>query len=43
MTYEELKEVRGGISWGLIGFGGGVLTFLLGFLEGLTNPLKCGK
>ena len=43
MTREELMEVRGGISWGLLGLGGGILTFLFGFLEGLTNPIKCGK
>lgn len=43
MTREELLDIKGGISWGLLGFGGGLLTFLLGFLEGLTNPVKCGK
>lgn len=43
MNNEELMNVKGGISWGLIGLGGALLTFLLGFLEGYTNPIKCGK
>lgn len=43
MSNEELKEINGGISWGLIGLGGTIVTFLLGFLEGLTNPVKCGR
>ncbi len=43
MTEEELSEVTGGISWGLLGLGGALVTFLLGFLEGITNPVKCGK
>ncbi len=43
MTNEELINTVGGISWGLIGVGGAILTFLLGFLDGMTNPIKCGK
>ncbi len=43
MKSEELREISGGISWGFIGLGGTILTFLLGFLEGLTNPVKCGR
>lgn len=43
MTREELLEVKGGVSWFAIGALGAILTFALGFLEGLTNPFKCGK
>lgn len=43
MSKEELINVKGGVSWALLGAGGAILTFLLGFLEGLVNPVKCGK
>ena len=43
MNKDELLEVKGGISWGLLGVGGAIVTFLLGFLEGIVNPIKCGK
>ena len=44
MNREELLSVQGGISWAaLAGIGGGIITFILGLFEGLTNPVKCGK
>lgn len=43
MNELELKEVVGGASWGFwLTIGGGV-SFILGFIEGLINPMKCGK
>lgn len=43
LTNEELTEVYGGISWGIWGVGGVIFTFILGFFEGVMNPIKCGK
>lgn len=43
MKNSELTEIVGGAGWGFWAtFGGGVI-FLLGFLEGIVNPTKCGK
>jgi len=44
MTREELENVVGGISWGMLWTGiGAAVTFLLGFFDGIANPIKCGK
>lgn len=43
LTNEELTKVYGGISWGIWGVGGVIFTFILGFFEGVMNPIKCGK
>lgn len=44
MTKEELENVVGGVSWGLVWTGiGAVVTFVLGFIDGMINPIKCGK
>lgn len=43
MTNEELLEVRGEISFKLWGIAGLIVTFILGFFEGVANPVKCGK
>ena len=43
LSKEEMLNVTGGISWGLWGIGGVIFTFILGFFEGVMNPIKCGK
>lgn len=43
MSKEELTKVTGGVSWGLWGIAGGIVAFILGFFEGVMNPVKCGK
>jgi len=43
MNDTELKEVVGGASWGIWAAIGGVVSFVLGFFEGLANPVRCGK
>lgn len=44
MTNEELSSVVGGGSWALFWTGiGAAVSFVLGFLDGLANPVKCGK
>ncbi len=37
----ELKEINGGISYGLWAILGGIVTFVIGFLDGITRPLRC--
>lgn len=43
MSNEELTSVIGGMSWGIWASLGAAITFCLGFVEGLINPIKCGK
>jgi len=43
MSNEELTYVIGGMSWGIWATFGAAITFVLGFVEGLINPIKCGK
>ena len=41
LTQNELKEINGGISWGLIGALGTIVVFLTGLIDGYLRPLKC--
>lgn len=43
MSELELKEVVGGAGWGFWTVLGGAVTFVMGFIDGLINPIKCGK
>ncbi len=43
MTKDELMKVEGGISWGLWGIAGMIASFIMGFYEGVMNPVRCGK
>ena len=38
----ELKNIKAGsIKWGLVGLIGGIVAFVIGVVEGYTNPYKC--
>ena len=44
MSKEELLEIKGGVSKGLIIGGVGILiTFLIGLFDGYMRPLSCNK
>ena len=43
MKRDELTLIVGGASWGFWTIVGGAVSFVLGFIEGLVNPVKCGK
>ena len=43
MKREELANVVGGAGWGFWSIVGGVVSFVLGFIEGIVNPISCGK
>lgn len=43
LSDNELSNINGGASWGIWSILGGVVTFILGFYEGIINPVKCGK
>ncbi len=43
MNKSELTQVVGGAGWGFWTIVGGAVSFVLGFIEGLVNPVKCGK
>lgn len=43
MTNYELSEVKGGLSFKAWGVAGLIVSFILGFFEGITNPVRCGK
>lgn len=42
ISNNELKNIKAGaIRWGIIGIIGGVITFIVGVIDGYTNPSKC--
>ena len=43
MSETELKEVVGGAGWGFWAVVGGIVSFALGLIDGIVNPVKCGK
>ncbi len=43
MNNTELKEIYGGVSWGVWSLIGSAVTFILGLLDGIINPMKCGQ
>lgn len=41
---EELKEISGGgLKYGIAAIVGGILTFLVGVVDGYLRPLSCNK
>lgn len=43
MNKDELTLVVGGAGWGFWSIVGGTVSFILGFIEGIVNPVKCGR
>ncbi len=43
MSREELINVVGGAKWGFWTIIGSAISFVLGFIEGIVNPIKCGS
>jgi len=43
MNEVELRNIVGGFNWGFWAIIGGGVSLVLGFFEGLVNPVKCGK
>lgn len=44
ISKKELQSINGGsISFGAYIIGGGVITFLIGIVDGFLRPLKCNK
>lgn len=41
LNNEELMNINGGISLGLLSLIGATITFIIGLLDGITRPLKC--
>jgi len=42
VSNQELKEIKAGaIRWGIVGIIGGIITFIVGVIDGFTNPSKC--
>ena len=38
----ELKTIKAGaIHWGIVGIIGGIITFVVGVIDGFVNPSKC--
>jgi bacteriocin-like protein len=38
---EELKNISGGYNFRWLSILGGIITFVIGILDGITRPLKC--
>lgn len=44
MNQEELMQIQGGgINWGIIAGISGFASFIIGVIDGLTNPKSCNK
>jgi hypothetical protein len=44
LNREELKEISGGFTTLYkILFAGGIITFIIGLIDGFTRPLKCNR
>ena len=42
LNKNELNDVKAGaIRWGIVGIIGGIITFIVGVIDGYTNPSKC--
>lgn len=42
LNESELKNINAGaIKWGIVAAIGGIVTFIMGVLDGFTNPTKC--
>jgi lactobin A/cerein 7B family class IIb bacteriocin len=41
LNSEELKNINGGISFGILSLIGAAITFIIGLLDGITRPLRC--
>ena len=43
LTNEEMYNVEGGASWGIIAGIAAAVVYLIGCLSGYTNPSKCNN
>ena len=43
LTDKEMYQVNGGVSWQIISVIGGIFVYLIGVIEGYTNPNKCNN
>lgn len=44
LSNKELKDINGGFTLLYkILFAGGIITFIIGLIDGFTRPLKCNK
>ena len=43
MSENELKSVVGGSKWGVVALISSAISFILGVIDGLINPLACGE
>lgn len=43
LTNEEMFQISGGSTWGLIAGIGAALVYLIGVVSGYTNPNRCNN
>ena len=43
LDLREMEEINGGRGWGIAAFIGGLITFIIGVLDGYTNPSACKR
>lgn len=43
ITESELKKIKGGVNWVIVGVGGSIISFIIGLVDGYLRPLKCRK
>ena len=43
LTDKQMNEINGGISWGIIGGIAAGIIYIIGALNGYTNPSRCNN
>ena len=44
LSKDEILNLKGGaLKWGVIGLVTGIITFIIGVIDGITNPKRCTK
>ena len=43
LNNEEMMEINGGVSKWFWAIAGGAIAFVIGVINGITNPLKCNQ
>ena len=40
ITESELKEIKGGVNWVIVGVGGSIISFIIGLVDGVFKAVK---
>ena len=43
LTPKEMKNIEGGVDWVKLTFTAGLISFMIGIIDGFINPKKCNN